>query len=87
MTDPDIYSNAWYRKQFAGISFAVHQACAEYVSADERIEALKSRVESLETALTDAQAEIGKLRGEFEEKIELIRESYRKLKNGSLPDA
>ena len=88
MTDiPDRYTYADWHQQMTGIKHLIALSAAEYVSADERIEALKDRVETLESALTDAQAEIGKLRGEFEEKLEAIRAAYRTLKNGSLHDA
>ena len=83
MSQPDVYTNANWNKQMRAIQFSVNQACAEYVSADERIQDLVHRVDSLEGDLELAQAEIGRLREELEVSLEKMREAWKKLTNGS----
>lgn len=83
MTQPDLYSGAWYRKQFAGQQFAINKACAEYASAADLLESLTVRVTSLEAALEDARSETGRLREEFQVSMEKVRDAYRKLSQGS----
>lgn len=79
---PDPYTNLWWREQIKGILHSVNRCNAEYAGAQDQIERLESRCERLESQLVDSQAEIGKLRGELDEKIEAIRQAYKELKNG-----
>ena len=80
---PDPETMAWWRKVHKGTQHLIALCAEEYVSADGRILELEKRVDSLETSLEDARAEIGKLRDEIEDKFEKVREAYRELKNGS----
>lgn len=84
---PDPETLAWWRQQIKGLQFSINQSNAEYVSADERILTLTKRVTTLEDDLESARASIGELREELETSLEKVREAYRQLKNGSLPDA
>ena len=85
MTDrPDPYTHEWYQRRFNGMAWHLNRVDADYASADARIVELVERVDSLETALVDAQSEIGRLREELEVSMEKMREAYRELKtNGS----
>ena len=84
MTDrPDPYTHAWYMKRMNGMVWHLNRADADYASADARIVELVERVDSLETALGDAQAEIGRQREELEVSLDKMREAWKKLTNGS----
>lgn len=82
MSEPDTYSNAWYRQQFRGVMHSLNRCNAEYASAADLIEALGARVATLEQQMVDAQATIGQLRDEIEDKVDKIRTAYKQLKNG-----
>lgn len=86
MTDgPDPFSNAWYRQQFTGQQFSINKCLAEYVSADERIEALVRRVSQLERDREQDRAEIGKLNDTIDKMREVYKEIRGELKNGHIP--
>ena len=82
---PDPETMAWWRKVLKGTQHTIALCAEEYVSADERILALETRVTTLEADLEAARAAVGELREEHEESLEKIREAYRQLKqqNGS----
>ena len=77
---PDPYSAQWYQRRFAGMVWHLNRADADYASAADLIEALTARVDSLETDMGDARAELGRQKEEFEAAMEKVRLAYRQLK-------
>ena len=82
-TRPDPETLAWLKKVIRGTQHTIALCAEEYVSADERILGLESRVTTLEADLEAARAAVGELREEHEESLEKIREAFRALKNGN----
>lgn len=85
---PDEYSNAWYRQQFRGVMHSLNRCNAEYESCWETCKMLAKRVESLESELAQAKAEMGRLNEEsvrLDETITKARKAFRELRNESNP--
>ena len=84
MSEPDIYSDAWHRKQIRGISYGLNRCLAEHDEFSAGIKLLNEHVEKLVAGLRGAREEIGLQAdeiAELKESMEKAREAFRELKD------
>ena len=81
-TQPDAYSNAWYRKQITGLSQAMNCYMADVSEAQNAIAEMRERGVAMRAAIEDIRAELGRQNGEIEELKEAVqkaRDAFREL--------
>ena len=61
MTEPDRYSNEWYRQQFSGITHLQRLLASNQEDDQKTIKELKERVAVLEARSAEDAAKIGEL--------------------------
>jgi predicted nucleic acid-binding Zn-ribbon protein len=88
MSEPDKYSNAWYRKQFDGVNHGLNRTLADYEASWSAVKAMRERIERIESMvsaeLKKGREEIGRLNdeiAELKESMAKAREVFRELKN------
>ena len=90
LTEADRFTHAWYRQQFEqlakgyrGATHGINRCLADYEDACKANQELRQRVDSLESELADAMAEIGRMREKQDTVADWIK---RKLGNGENSD-
>ena len=76
----DVYTNEWYRKQFAGLSHHFQRCMVEEADLQQQVRMLRKEVDQLAKQRKDDMARIGELQDRLDKASEVVADLKRQVK-------